>query len=82
MHAGFCGGGGGGGCLENRRGGGLRVGELGRVRGGERSGLGWVTRHDGVRSVPRHCALPQHVSPKTRAPVVPGPSTCCRWQVS
>ena len=71
----------GGGLPRNQVGGGLRLGELGRVRVGARSGLGWVARHDGVRSVPRYCALPQHVSPKTRVPVVTGPSTCCRWRV-
>ena len=79
MHAGYCRG--GGGVASKPGGGGLRMGELGRVLEGARSGLGWVARHDGVRSVPRYYALPQHVSPKTRVPVVTGPRTCCRWRV-
>ena len=73
------GGGGGGGCLENRRVGvGLWMGGGGRARGGVCSGLGRVARHNGVRSVPRYCALPQHVSPKSRALLEPGPRLCCR----
>ena len=59
----------------------VRGGEVGRARGGVCWGLGRVARHDRVRSVARHCAFPQHVSPKSRAHVEPGPSTCCRWRV-